>query len=1081
MTEIGEGVSVDTTKVDTCACTSTGHPIDVATGKVFTVAKDVTFAKPFSIGLFRTWISENADKQGIFGRGWTCFLDLKVKIFPNDIIFRDDEGREISFPVITIGHSFYKACERLTLFREEDSIEILADNGNSYIFSLHSKSSQYVLTEIISPDYNTIFLTYQNNRLSELTDSANNRYILTYDSKQRLVKIVRITPLPETTRLRRYEYNDKNQLTAVYDELFNSVYYEYNSDNYLIKETNRNGYSFYYEYDKDGWCVKNWGDGGEYHRELKYFPDQHKTEVINSFNQKTTYYWNNLGMVTLIVDAAGGIRQFHYDGERKLIGEVDENQETITYDYDLWPRVIKNDQENNEWTKEHTGSQRQETTDPLGNRIRRHYDTKGDLVFDEDEEGNRLIHKREDKETGCKYDLKGNLVAKIDKNNHRTTYGYDAENNLIWFMDPLGYKRHFLYKGFNKKVEERDENGNCIKFEFNEEGKLKTILNEKAERHFFKYDPLERLIEDSGFDGYLSAYKYDPAGNIIQIKGSDGSILDISYSQTERVSTIKGVDAGGTTYLLFYKYDKAGRLIEARNEHSVVKFEYDTLGRIVREYQNDHIIERVYDPEGNLVYRKSPWNTSTGFNYDENNRLIEVVLPDSKSIHFKRSQLGQPIERHLPGGGYSHCTHDAGGNLLSQDIRHKNNTITIQRKYRYNARGRLARLSDNDRHLKKFVYDGAGRLTKVIQPHKKTENFEYDSAGNLLNNGKWKNAEYKNGNRLISNSLANYKYNQSGSLIKKTNTKSLSHYGYNIFNQLIYYVSSEGTQVEFKYDALGRRIEKNSRGNTTKYYWDQLHLLGEEENSNQIEYIFYPNNFVPIARLENGNSYFYHTDPIGTPREITDKRGDIVWTGDYETLGLCDVSDESSIESHFRFQGQYFDKETGLHYNGFRYYDPETGRYITKDPISYLSEDFNLYRYCLNDPVNRTDALGLGTIAIGAGVGTAVAPGIGTLVGVAVGGLILIGICIFAQEVSKPKAIPRTKEKCKEKEKEPCPPCVPPVGTIAYRLDTDHSHGGMKPHVHLYERHQNPNNCQCFWKKLGVIPPPPPPNAIPMP
>ena len=79
MTEIGEGVSLDTTKVDTCACTSTGHPIDVATGKVFTVAKDVTFAKPFSIGLFRTWISENADKQGIFGRGWTCLLDLKVK------------------------------------------------------------------------------------------------------------------------------------------------------------------------------------------------------------------------------------------------------------------------------------------------------------------------------------------------------------------------------------------------------------------------------------------------------------------------------------------------------------------------------------------------------------------------------------------------------------------------------------------------------------------------------------------------------------------------------------------------------------------------------------------------------------------------------------------------------------------------------------------------------------------------------------------------------------------------------------------------------------------------------------------
>jgi hypothetical protein len=61
-----------------------------------------------------------------------------------------------------------------------------------------------------------------------------------------------------------------------------------------------------------------------------------------------------------------------------------------------------------------------------------------------------------------------------------------------------------------------------------------------------------------------------------------------------------------------------------------------------------------------------------------------------------------------------------------------------------------------------------------------------------------------------------------------------------------------------------------------------------------------------------------------------------------------------------------------------------------------------------------------------------------------------------------------------------CPPCTPPVGTIGYRLDTTHPHGGMMPHVHLFERQQDPRNCHCFWKKIGVTSPPPPPGAVPL-
>jgi RHS repeat-associated protein len=107
----------------------------------------------------------------------------------------------------------------------------------------------------------------------------------------------------------------------------------------------------------------------------------------------------------------------------------------------------------------------------------------------------------------------------------------------------------------------------------------------------------------------------------------------------------------------------------------------------------------------------------------------------------------------------------------------------------------------------------------------------------------------------------------------------------------------------------------------------------------------------------DGKTYHYHLDHLGTPRELTDDQGKIVWKVRYKTYGNVAVKEVEEIENNLRFQGQYFDEETGLHYNRFRYYNPNTGQFITQDPIGLLG-GVNNYQYAPN-PVGWVDPFGL--------------------------------------------------------------------------------------------------------------------------
>ncbi|WP_216355388.1 RHS repeat domain-containing protein [Gilliamella apicola] len=122
-------------------------------------------------------------------------------------------------------------------------------------------------------------------------------------------------------------------------------------------------------------------------------------------------------------------------------------------------------------------------------------------------------------------------------------------------------------------------------------------------------------------------------------------------------------------------------------------------------------------------------------------------------------------------------------------------------------------------------------------------------------------------------------------------------------------------------------------------------------------------SYEPLARIDrNGNQeehiYYFHTDLNGLPEELTDEAGEIVWECSYQLWGKpIQETAHTEIQQNLRYQGQYLDRETGLHYNTFRYYDPDTGRFTMPDPIG-LRGGLNLYAYVPN-PLKYIDPLGL--------------------------------------------------------------------------------------------------------------------------
>ena len=165
----------------------------------------------------------------------------------------------------------------------------------------------------------------------------------------------------------------------------------------------------------------------------------------------------------------------------------------------------------------------------------------------------------------------------------------------------------------------------------------------------------------------------------------------------------------------------------------------------------------------------------------------------------------------------------------------------------------------------------------------------------------------------------------------------------------------------YTYDAWNRRTSKTTGGRTIHYHYDQNNLLIGESLANGTalrDYIYLHGEPIALREYEtNSGLYYYVTDHLGTPQKLLNAQGAVVWQAAYLPYGEAQIL-TASVQNNLRFPGQYFDVETGLHYNWNRYYNPKTGRYITADPIGLVG-GMNVYAYVGGNPVNAVDVEGL--------------------------------------------------------------------------------------------------------------------------
>jgi RHS repeat-associated protein len=235
-----------------------------------------------------------------------------------------------------------------------------------------------------------------------------------------------------------------------------------------------------------------------------------------------------------------------------------------------------------------------------------------------------------------------------------------------------------------------------------------------------------------------------------------------------------------------------------------------------------------------------------------------------------------------------------------------------------------------------------------------------------------------NNDRLMSMAGIDYRYDASGNQISQIGSGDKQQRSFNGLNQLVQ-INVNGKLTQYEYDALGRRSAKITELGRTDFIWDNHQLIGECTLGEYTWYIYQPDTFTPVALIKAGQVYYYHLDQLGTPICLTDENVQIVWRSQQDVFGQTiestsikdtDFKDadnehadvdyagqQKNIANPIRFQGQYFDAESGLHYNRFRYYSPGQARFIHQDPIGLVG-GINHYQYAPN-PINWVDPFGL--------------------------------------------------------------------------------------------------------------------------
>ncbi|WP_405890489.1 DUF6531 domain-containing protein [Streptomyces sp. NBC_00133] len=834
------------------------------------------------------------------------------------------------------------------------------------------------LTEVTNSSNRPLCFGYdEHGRITSWTDTNGSHYDYVYDDLGRCVYQsgtnghvesrftwddrdpdtgLRITSITNGLgHTKRFVINERSQVVAEIDAVGAVTRFEYDRYNRLLTRTDPLGRATRFAYDQAG--------------EL--------TTVVRPDGQESHTEYNELGLpVRLTRPDRTSIRQ-QYDERGNPTSVTDPTGAVTYYAYDEagHSTAVTDPLDNTSHIRSNPAGLPIEISDPLGATTRIERDAFGRPIALTDPLGNT---------TRLEWTPEGSLARRIEADGTEQSWTYDGEGNCTTHTDAMGAVSRFEYTHFDLVKARTGPDGVRYEFTHDHELRLTQVLNPQGLTWSYEYDAAGHLISETDFDDRTLTYTRDAAGRLIARTDALGQTIRYERDELDR-TVIK--DAAGT--VTTFAYDIFDQLAEATNPDATITYLRDRYGRLISETVNGRTTTFEYDKLGHRTSRTTPSGAVSTWTYDAAGRRTSLTA-SGRTLTFEHDAAGHEISRHIGQTISLTSQFDRMGRLTSQRVHGAGRSIQ-RRDYTYRPDGHLTGLEDQLSGSKAFEVDLAGRVT-AVRAANWTERYAYDEAGNQTSaslptshsdSDVAAGARTYAGTRITAAGGIRYDHDAQGRVTLRQKSRlsrkpDTWHYAWDAEDRLVGVTTPDGTVWRYLYDPLGRRIAKRRLApagdkvlEEVIFTWVGATLCEQttvsDELPNPVTVTWDHQGLHPLtqterilsASQEEIDSRFFSivTDLVGTPTELVDEQGDIVWRTRSTLWGTTTWNRGASAYTPLRFPGQYFDPESGLHYNVFRHYDPEAGRYLSPDLLG-LGPAPNPTTY-VHNPLTWSDHLGL--------------------------------------------------------------------------------------------------------------------------
>lgn len=815
-------------------------------------------------------------------------------------------------------------------------------------------------------------------RITAWTDTNGSRYEYVYDEHDRCVHQAGTNGYLEA----HFTWDDTDpatglRMTSMTNGLGHTTRYVINNRSQVIAEINPLGAVTRFEYDRFHRLLSVTDPLGHVSRST-YDEHGRLTSVIRPDGRELTADYNALGLPVRVKGADGTITRQTYDERGNLTSVTNASGATTVYRYNEAGHLesVTNALGHRTSVRCDAAGLPAEITDALGATTCYERDAYGRLSITAD--ALKAV-------TQFIWTSEGKLAYRIDADGSQESWTYDGEGNCTTHTDQIGGLTRFEYTHFDLLTARTAPDGVRYEFEYDATLRLIQVANPQALTWAYEYNAAGQLIRETDFDGRVQLYTYDAASRLAS--RTNPLHQTITFERNAIGQAIrKDVNGKVTTY----EYDLTDQLAHAASDDATLILLRDRRGLLISESINARTLSHSYDKLGRRTGRTTPSGTESTWEYDVSGN-VAVLTTHGRALAFTYDVVGREASRRLGEVTFAN-TYDTVGRLTARTVTGAADHVLQHHAYTYRPDGYVTRIDDHLGRARHYGVDPTGRVTSV-RSATWSESYAYDAVGNQTD-AAWpdthpgaeaRGARTYEGTRIDRAGAIRYEHDAAGRITLRQVTR-LSRkpdswrYTWDAEGLLTTTLTPDGTLWRYHYDPLSRRIDKQrmaADGETVveqiDFTWDDTTLCEQtmraENVPNSVTLTWNHQGLKPLTQTERLSaaeadqyeidSRFFGivTDLVGTPEELIDESGKAAFRKRSTVWGVTAWNANCATYTPLRLPGQYFDQETGLHYNLFRHYDPGTARYVSPDPLGLLPSPHPV-TYVRN-PQTWSDPLGL--------------------------------------------------------------------------------------------------------------------------